>query len=110
MALRLIWLRNVNLLIYFSTSLWVFIIWFFPLCAFVQVESCASQHAEQPGPSGQYIPGLSCDPHAGTYEFRDGDGTIPKQLQPLSNAFMDGEAVQDIVAGILNQVPNFSTQ
>lgn len=58
--------------------------------------------------SWEYTPGLRVSPQAGTYEFRDGDGTAPMLLLPLGQP--NGcslEAAQKASAAVLSGLQGF---
>jgi hypothetical protein len=58
------------------------------------------QPATEEETSGEYVAGLAWDTVAGTYQFKDGDGSLPRLLAPLAEAG-DGLSLQAAKSAVL---------
>ena len=58
------------------------------------------QPATEEETSGEYVTGLAWDTVAGTYQFKDGDGSLPRLLAPLAEAG-DGLSLQAAKSAVL---------
>mmetsp|Transcript_85561 Transcript_85561/g.169808 ORF Transcript_85561/g.169808 Transcript_85561/m.169808 type:complete len:941 (+) Transcript_85561:70-2892(+) len=58
----------------------------------------------------EYVPGLSVDVSVGTYEFRDGNGTVPLLLRPLGiHGGCSAVAAASIAGDVLSRLDGFNS-